>query len=157
VETRIAANPEFQYVVEDTTRLKERIDRNTISLNEKERQKELDETRSRSETRKTDRKTRVEDLAKTAKPGFDQYRLTLDNVDKPELMKESAFTKEQATGMRVAESEDDEDGVGDLKIFPYGMDPAKLETLHVLRDLIQLSGRPAQTANTSDARKANGS
>jgi carboxyl-terminal processing protease len=99
----------------------------------------------------------VEELAKTAKAGFDQYRLTLDNVDKPDLLKESAFTKEQATGMRVAESEDDEDGVGDLKQFPYGMDPAKLETLHVLRDLIQLSGRPAQTANTSDARKANGS
>jgi carboxyl-terminal processing protease len=157
VETRIAANPEFQYVLEDTTRLKERIDRNTISLNEKERQTELDENRARVEARKVERKARVDDLAKAAKAGFDQYRLTLDNVDKPELVKESAFTKEQATGMRVAESEDDEDGVADLKQFPYGMDPAKLETLHVLRDLIQLSSRPAQTANTSDARKPAGS
>ena len=157
VETRIAANPEFQYVLEDTTRLKERIDRNTISLNEKERQTELDENRTRVEARKVERKARLDDLAKAAKAGFDQYRLTLDNVDKPELVKESAFTKEQATGMRVAESEEDEDGVADLKQFPYGMDPAKLETLHVLRDLIQLSSRPAQTANTSDARKASGS
>ncbi|QIF03647.1 carboxy terminal-processing peptidase [Roseimicrobium sp. ORNL1] len=157
VETRIAANPEFQYTLEDTTRLKERIDRNTISLNEKDRQKEIDENRARGETRKAERKTRVEELAKTEKAGFDQFRLTLDNVDKPDLLKESAFTKEQATGMRVAEAEDDEDGTADLKLFPYGMEPAKLETLHVLRDLIQLSSRPAQTANTSDARKANGS
>ncbi len=157
VQTRIATNPEFQYIVEDTKRLKERIDRNTISLNEKERQNELDETKARFETRKGDRKTRVDEIAKNGKAGFEQFRLTLDNVDKPELMKESSYTKEQATGMRVAASEDDEDGTADMKLFPYGMDPVKLETLNIIRDLIQISTHPAATANTSENKKPAGS
>ena len=157
VQGRIAGNPEFQYVMEDTKRLKERIDRNTISLNEKERQTELDENKARSETRKTERKTRVDELAKTAKEGFQQYRLTLDNVDKAQLEKESSFTKEQTTGMRVAASDDEEDSGGDMKQFPYGMEPVKLETLHIMRDLIQISSHPPQTANASESKKAGGS
>src|SRR5262249_55026913 len=53
---RGGANPEFQYVVEDTKRPQERIERNTPSLNKKTRQQELDEIRARNEQRKDDRK-----------------------------------------------------------------------------------------------------
>jgi len=156
VDSRIAANPEFQYVIEDTKRLKERIDKNTVSLNEKEREEELTENKARSETRKAERKLRVKELADKAEPKFEDYRLTMDNVDKPGLVKESDFTKEQTTGMRMAASDDDDDASSDAQ-FPYGIEPVKLETLHILRDLIELTSHQPQTANTSAAKKPAGS
>lgn len=157
VESRIAANPEFQYIMEDTKRLKERIDKNSISLNEKERQGELTENKVRNETRKADRKTRVAELAEKTKDTFQQFRLTLDNVDKPTLVKESDFTKEDSTGMRMAASDDDDDNAASDAQFPYGIEPVKLEALHILRDLIEISGHQPQTANTSEAKKPAGS
>ena len=78
-------------------------------------------------------------------------------MDKPELMKESNFTKEQATGMRMAAGKDDEDAASEDSQFPYGIEPVKLETLHVLRDLIELTSRQPQTANTDEGRKGGGS
>ena len=157
VQSRIATNPEFQYVMEDTKRLKERIDKNVIGLNESERQAELNENKERNEKRKAERKERSRIVAGQSKDGFQQFRLTLDNVDKPELMKESNFTKEQATGMRMAAGKDDEDAASEDSQFPYGIEPVKLETLHVLRDLIELTSRQPQTANTDEGRKGGGS
>lgn len=157
VDDRIAANPEFQYVIEDTKRLKERIDKNSISLNEKERQTELNENKARNETRKTDRKARVAQLAEKSKDNFQLFRLTLDNVDKPALVKESDFTKEDSTGMRMAASDDDDDGATSDAQYPYGIEPVKLETLHILRDLIEIGGHQPQTANTSEPKKPAGS
>jgi carboxyl-terminal processing protease len=64
-------------------------------------------------------------------------------VDKPDLVLESTFTKEDSTGMRTAKKEDDdEDNVTDGSKFPYGIEPVKLETIHILRDLIQLEHKP---------------
>lgn len=156
VDSRLAANPEFQYVIEDTKRLKDRLDKNTISLNEKERQTELTENKNRTETRKTERKARVADLAAKTKDTFQPFRLTLDNVDKPGLVKESDFSKEDSTGMRMAANDDEEDTTSDAQ-FPYGIEPVKLESLHILRDLIELTGHQPQTANTTEAKKPAGS
>jgi carboxyl-terminal processing protease len=157
VKSRISTNPEFQYVVEDTKRLKERIDRNTVSLNEKLRQTELDENRARSEKRKDERRARNKEILEKNKEGFTTYRLTLDNVDKSELVKESNFTKEQTTGMRLAaaSSSDDEDSAGENSQFPYGFDPVKLETFNILHDWIDLSSHRPQTAN-NEPRKGSG-
>lgn len=157
VQSRITANPEFQYTIEDTKRLKERIDKNTISLNEKERQTELTENKTRNENRKAERKNRVKELADKTKDGFQQFRLTLDNVDKPELVKESDFTKEQTTGMRMVASDDDDDNASADSQFPYGIEPVKLETLNILRDLIELTSHQPQTANTGEGKKPSGS
>ncbi len=159
VKNRMDSNPEFQYVMEDTKRFKERIDKNTVSLNEKERQKELEENKARFEARKEERKNRVQQLAEKNKEGFIQYRLTLDNVDAPQLVKESSFTKEQTTGMRMAAAtdDDDEDNAADAgSQFPFGIEPAKLETLHILSDLVALSKNQPQTANTSEPKKPAG-
>lgn len=158
VKSRMENNPEFQYIMEDTKRFKERIDKNTVSLNEKERQKELDENKARFEARKEERKNRVQQIAEKNKEGFTQYRLTLDNVDAPQLVKESSFTKEQTTGMRTAAvTEDDEENPSEAgSQFPFGIEPAKLETLHILTDLIELSKTLPQTANTSEPKKPAG-
>lgn len=152
VKSRLDSNPEFQFVIEDTKRIKERLDKNTVSLNEKDRQKELDENKARFEVRKEERKRRTEEVAKQYKQGFERYRLTLDNVDATELVKESSFTKEQTTGMRMASSNDDDDASDDSQ-FPFGVEPVKLETVNVMRDLIEVSSHQPQTANAGEAKK----
>ncbi len=158
-QNRITANPEFQYIMEDTKRLKERIDKNSVSLNEKVRLQELDENKVRNEARKDERKIRVKDVADKTKEGFQTFRLTLDNVDQPQLIKESTFTKEQTTGMRLASgaSTDDEEVPAENSQFTYGVEPVKLETINIMRDWIELSSHQPQTAAATEPKKASGS
>jgi carboxyl-terminal processing protease len=152
-KSRLDANPEFQYIVEDMKRLQDRIEKNSVALNEKTRQQELDENRQRLEQRKAERQQRAKEVAEKVKDGFQTYRLTLDNVEKSELMKESAFTKEQATGMKLANNAKDEDGesTSENSQFAYGVEPVKLETLNVLRDWIELGGHQPHTAHAGDS------
>ncbi|MFO1482214.1 MAG: carboxy terminal-processing peptidase [Verrucomicrobiaceae bacterium] len=153
VKSRVASNPEFQYVVDESKRLKEKIDRNTVSLNLAEREKERTETEARRDKQNDEREKRTKETAERLKDnGFKVYHLTLDNVDKPELVPESAFTKEMNSGMRTA-SKDDESG-NDGSKFPYGIEPVKLETIHILRDLIEIDHKPATAAKTDGKAQA---
>ena len=154
LQTRLAANPEFQYVSEESKRLKERIDRNVASLNLAERQKESSETKLRREKQEAERAERVKALnAKLKDGGFKVYHLTLDNVDAAELVPESAFTREQSTGMKMAAKADGEEGGSDASSFPYGLEPTKLETVHILRDFLELSGKQPTTARAEEKLK----
>src|SRR4029079_1330444 len=75
---RVKANQEFHYVMEDTERLRHKLDENHISLNEDVRKKELQEDKTRKEMRSKERLARQEE-----EPSV--YRVTLDTVDKPNL------------------------------------------------------------------------
>src|ERR1700738_2685077 len=77
-EARVQANPEFKYVMEDMERLRKRLDENRISLNEDSRRVELNEDKLRKETRSKERLARHDEE-------MQMIRLTLDNVDKPNL------------------------------------------------------------------------
>ena len=149
VKSRLAANPEFQNVVDESKRLKDKIDRNTVSLNLQEREKERLDNEARRDKQNEERAKRVKEVADRIKDnGFKTYHLTLDNVDKPDLVPESAFTKEMNSGMRTA-SKDDEGGNDESK-FPYGVEPVKLETIHILRDLLELDHKPTTASKTVD-------
>jgi carboxyl-terminal processing protease len=149
VKSRVATSPEFQNVVEESTRLKDKIDHNTVSLNLQEREKERLDTEARRDKQTEDRSKRTKDVAERIKDnGFKAYHLTLDNVDKPDLVPESAFSKEMNSGMRTA-SKDDDSGNDEAK-FPYGVEPVKLETIHILRDLLELDHKPTTAAKTED-------
>ncbi len=74
---RVAADPEFHYVMEDMESLRKKLDDNRISLNEDVRRKETDEEKLRKETRTKERLARNQE-----EPSI--YRLTLETVDKPE-------------------------------------------------------------------------
>ncbi|MHB1082071.1 MAG: carboxy terminal-processing peptidase [Prosthecobacter sp.] len=149
VKSRVAANPEFQNVVEESKRLKEKIDRNTISLNLQDREKERLDTEARRDKQVEERAKRAKEVAERIKDnGFKAYHLTLDNVDKPDLVPESAFSKEMNSGMRTASKEDDSGG--DEAKFPYGVEPVKLETIHILRDLLELDHKPTTAAKAED-------
>lgn len=146
MEERVKANPEFQYIVDESKRLKDRIDRNTVSLNLAERQKETAETKARREKQDAERAARVKEIAAKAKEGFKVYHLTLDNVDKPDLVIESDFTREQSTGMRMAKRDDDEEAEPAAAKFPYGLEPMKLEAVNIMRDYLDLTTKRPTTA-----------
>jgi carboxyl-terminal processing protease len=149
VKSRIAASPEFQNIVDESKRLKAKIERNTVTLNLHEREQERLDTEARRDKQVDERAKRVKEVAERIKgAGFKTYHLTLDNVDKPDLVPESAFTKEMNSGMRTA-SKDDDSGSDESK-FPYGIEPIKLETLHIMRDLLELDHKPTTAAKAED-------
>lgn len=151
LQARIQANPEFQIIQDESKRLKERIDRNTVSINLAEREKEREETKLRREKQEADREIRTKEAAAKLKDGgFKVYHLTLDNVEKEELVLESDFSREQSTGMRMAKKSDDEDAEPSGSQFPYGLEPMKLETINILRDYLELSGKQPTTAKAED-------
>src|SRR5881398_1214768 len=75
---RTQNDPEFHYVMEDMGRLRHRLDDNRISLNEDVRKKEIQDDKIRKETRAKERLARHDEE-------MQMIRLTLDNVDKPNL------------------------------------------------------------------------
>ncbi len=80
-QARVAADPEFRYIADDMARLRKRIADNTVTLNLKDRKKELDAANDRIAERKKERASRGTPFQAVA------YEVTLDNVDKPELQK----------------------------------------------------------------------
>lgn len=154
MNTRLAANPDFAYVQDEAKRLKERMERQTMPLSEAKRESEREANEKRRKTYEETRDKRAEEVAQKLKGnGFKLYHLTLDNVDKPELVAHADFTSEMRNGMRMAAGEDGESTDEESK-YPYGLEPTKLETVHIMRDLIELmNGQPA----TAEASKAESS
>ena len=76
--SRVAADPEFKYIVEDLAKLNQKIAENRLSLNEKVRRDESAKEKTRHEARVAERAKRH-----IAEPKV--YSVTLDNADKPEL------------------------------------------------------------------------
>jgi carboxyl-terminal processing protease len=71
---RVAASPDFAYVLQDIAYFKKRVQDNTVSLNETVRRKEMDDQKALTEARKKDLTLR--------QPGRDKVlELTLDMVD----------------------------------------------------------------------------
>ena len=146
-EERAKNDPEFHYVMEDIGRLRHKIDENRISLNEDLRKKELQDDKSRKETRSKERLARNEEEPRI-------YRVTLDTVDKPNLqliMYPGKLTEAKKNGVTPkvnAEAASDADsdliaganGDGDDK--EPAVDPERDETLNILTDLVDLSRGP---------------
>jgi carboxyl-terminal processing protease len=132
-------------------RLKKRLERDTVSLNQQTREQERKDNETRRNSYEDDRDKRAKTVSEQLKDdGFKVYHLTLDNVDKPELVPESAFTLEQSTGMRVSSKKDDDSDGPESTKYPYGIEPSKLETINVIRDMIDLNRSQAATAQTGE-------
>jgi carboxyl-terminal processing protease len=150
MNSRVKGNPDFTYILDEADRLKKRLDRDTVSLNKKTREQERKDNEARRDKYEADREKRAKEVAEKLKTdSFKVYHLTLDNVDKTELVPESAFTLEQSTGIRASKRDDDDSAPEGTK-FPYAIEPAKLETINVIRDMIDLSKGTAATAKTED-------
>src|SRR5437867_8252892 len=147
-ETRVQANREFRYVMEDIGRLRRRLDENRISLSEDVRRSEMNEDKLRKETRSKERLARQAEDAQI-------YRLTLDTVDKPNLQLITFPGKIVSSKKKVspeaapdADSEltGDDDGTKEPVI-----DPERDETLNILSDLVNLSRGPTTASTTTTA------
>src|SRR6202171_2468885 len=75
---RVKSNSEFHYVMEDMERLRQKLNDNRITLNEDARRKEIEDDKVRKEMRTKERLARHDE-------DMQMIRLTLDNVDKPNL------------------------------------------------------------------------
>ena len=143
--TRVAADSEFQWVLEDMTRMKGRVAENKVSLNEKVRRAELDEDKGRKEKRTAER-------AKLKQPDDKVYTVTLDNAAEPELQlkKEKKVEKEVAAKKGdEAKPVDAEDEDVELAADEASskIDPIRNESINILNDLIELSRNPPATAS----------
>ena len=152
---RVQHDQEFHYVTEDMDRLRHKLDQNRISLNEDARRKEIQDDKLRKETRSKERLARHEE-----EPNI--YRVTLDNVDKPNLQLimypgKLAEAKAKAGAAKVspeAAPDDDTDTIGsaDDSKEPV-IDPERDETLNIMADLVDLSRGP-KTASTNVKKNA---
>jgi len=152
MQARLDANPEFQYVRDEAQRLKERIEKQTVSLSEAKREEEREQNEKRRDAYEAGREKRVATANEKLKgKGFRLFHLTLDNINEPNLVSHEAFTSEMRNGMRMAD-EDAEDGEpkGEA-VFPYGLEPTKLETVHIMLDLIGMNS--VQAASGDKAKK----
>ena len=80
MDERLKSNQEFQYVLDDVTRLKEQIAKNTLSLNEADRLTEIHNNKQRNKQRSAERKDRIASANKNGDP-YTVYRLNLENAD----------------------------------------------------------------------------
>ncbi|HWB59126.1 MAG TPA: carboxy terminal-processing peptidase [Chthoniobacteraceae bacterium] len=138
---RVAANPEFGYVIEDLARIKAKLASNTISLNEKERRAEDAADKERNDKRDAAR-------AKIKAPDEKAYEITLDNVDKPDLQPVKNEVKGPTEDDPNPTDSDDNSGGDATASKKPVIDPQKAEALNILNDLIDLS-KSAKTASAA--------
>jgi carboxyl-terminal processing protease len=147
-EARVQANPEFKYVMEDMDRLRKRLDENRISLNEDVRKTEINEDKVRKETRAKERLARNDEE-------MQMIRITLDNVDKPNIQPITFSGKLAAKNNKKVAPEAAEDS--DSEITPGNddgtkepaIDPERDETLNILKDLVDLNRAPTTASTTA--------
>ena len=157
---RVAADPEFRYIMEDTAIVNKRIDENRLVLNIDKRRAELDEDKARKEKRTAER-------AKAKPADEKRYTVTLDNVGSKELepyVAEKKKEKDDATPKK-ADVKGDQD-TPEIKTDPAAddddvddesggkqpvVDAIRAETLNILADLVDLSRGP-KTAQANQAK-----
>ena len=151
-EARIATGTDFEYILKDIAEEKERIARNTISLNLQSRKEETTKSETEIEER---RKMRIDQFAaiREAEKGlFTIYKLTQDNVLDEKLTLRDDLSEEQLSGMARGDAED-EDPDAKLLEYPHKLGPYQRETLRILQDLIAI-GKTGKPVNISEATRA---
>jgi hypothetical protein len=144
--TRVTAEPEFRYIVEDTELVHKRLAENKLTLNLEKRKAELEEEKAKKTRRNAER-------AKLKPTEDKRFVITLDNVNKPELEPFVDKSKEEAKP-KDAKAEDDDDDDADEETGGQTpvVDPIRGESLNILADLIDLSRGP-KTAQATPAVK----
>ena len=132
-EVRVKSARDFQYIVEDVKRTKERIRANAVSLNRTKREAELAESEKRRKERNAERRKRFAEMEIEDRKRFRFFRLTLDNL-KAEKLPEVDREKDAEAFMRRAK--DKEDALDDTPLWPSGLDPVKREALAIVGDLV---------------------
>lgn len=143
---RVSKNPEFGFITEDLKRIRDYVLSNSISTNEAIRKEELEKEKSRNEMRDAER----ESMKQSGNPKA--FRITLDNAKKgpletitfiePKRKSKTPATEQAATPEEQKQPEPAPEGNENatFKSAPLRNDPVKEESLHILSDLIRLTG-----------------
>jgi hypothetical protein len=129
----------FRYTVQDMNRVREKIKENSMSLNEKERRKELVDDKKRKEMREKERQSRGPALEVQA------FELTLDDLSAPKL-RPVAFDRKQEKNLLEPAEEDEKK----KKKETPEPDAIRNESLRIMRDLIELGTRPKTASIPKD-------
>ncbi len=138
---RIAADPDFQWVMTETERFRARRAQNSLSLNRDARIKEIQEENARSEVRDKELKERYARKCEAENGQFATYSLTLDEVASKNLRLLSEISDQELSGMftGVRKERTDEERAMEP---PHGFNHVKREAISCLMDLIQLTRTP---------------
>ena len=149
--SRVKAEPEFRYLMQDLDKMDARTKSNTLSLNEGERRAERDSDKKRAEEIKAERLSRHQALPPT-------YELPLSDVDKPKLtmlpakkdkdksVQAKADANDAASEDPAADDLEEETGTAKADV----VDPIKTESLNILEDMVEQTRGKKLTAKTQD-------
>ncbi len=132
---RVEKDKDMQYMQEDILRFRERLAKNSISLNRKVRQKENSELLQRKKNADSERKKRYAAMEKEDKRKLTIYRLSLNDVTAGKLP--LATPEDEDSFMNMAEDPDEK--LAASPDYPSKLDPELREGLHILKDMIDLS------------------
>jgi carboxyl-terminal processing protease len=136
-QKRVIAAKDFNYIIEDVMKNKERIKENKVSLNKAARERELSEADILRHDRNTERRARFAKMAAEDKSIFRFYKLTLDDLEKGADLHEYDPAAENADYMRRAKDETAD--LDDSPKWPSGLDLVKRESIMVLKDMVSLT------------------
>lgn len=134
---RISASKDFDYVVEDILKAKQRIKENTVSLNKAERKREIAESEAMRKERNAERRQRFAEMVKKDGERFKFFKLQLDDLNSGAELEPYDTALESGDYMRRAVDETED--LDNTPEWPSGLAPAKREAMHVLADLIRLT------------------
>lgn len=132
---RVALDPDFRIIQEESNMLKKRIDDNKVSLNKATRQSEMSKLEARRKEINKERKIRFAEMAKADALKFNIYRLNLDDINVASLPLADP-NKDKDTFMKTAE--DPTEQLNDSPDYPSGLDPELREGINILRDMFEL-------------------
>jgi carboxyl-terminal processing protease len=136
---RVRACRDFSYTIEDAVEAKRRMMANELSLDIAERRKEMADADAKQKARNAERRARFAKVTAQDKGRFKFFRITLDGLEDGGALEPFDPSAEEADYMRRAKNK--EEDLDDTPKWPTGLDPVKRESLAVLGDLVELTGR----------------
>ncbi len=148
-DQRVNHGRDFKYILQDINEEKERLKKNTISLNLAERNADNAKAEQENEARKKDQTEYFASVRAAEKGLFTVYKLTQDNVLAEKLVLRDDLSEEQLSGMSRGKHEDEDEADKALE-YPHKLDPYVRETLRILQDLIAVN-KTGKPVNISEA------
>lgn len=133
---RVAASRDFAYVIEDVMKNSARLKANRLSLDIGKRRQEIAEAEETDRQRNRERRERFARMAQEDRGHYRFFKITLDGLDQAAALQPYEPSGESRY-MRLAKEHEAE--LDDTPEWPTGLDPVKRESLHVLRDLVEVT------------------
>ena len=133
-QARIKQEKDLQYYQEDADRANKRYEENSVSLNKQKRQDENNTLLERKKAIDAERKVRYEKMAKQDEKDLVIYRLNLEDVEAEKLPLATKEDKDKFMDM----ADDPEDELVETPDFPSDIDPVLRESLHIVKDMIDI-------------------